>query len=155
MSNGAWWDEHSVICQCLVRCYQKLFQEIRYLSPVMLSCSHVLKWSRTHGGPALSFLLGCNWIWVEVILSHNFWSADWRPHTWKALFFPIRCLWAVSLLPGSKWRRCAKLHVQMVRYIMFACVWTTTLPFRGQKSQSFCPNPWQIWIHLALNKLTV
>ena len=46
--------------------------------------SHVLKWCPTHGGPALSFFLECNWIWVEVILM-IFSFADKRPHTWKAL----------------------------------------------------------------------
>ena len=64
------WDEHFAMWQCLARCYGELFQNIKYLTVRWCRhcLSHVLKRCPTHGGPALSFFLECNWIWVEVIL---------------------------------------------------------------------------------------
>ena len=49
-----------------------------------------------------------------------------------------------SVLPGSKCRLHAELHTQMVS-VTYECFWATMLPFRGQTSPSFCPNPWQIF----------
>ena len=43
------WDEHFVMWQCSARCYQKLFQHVKYLSPVVLplpfSCFEVMSHS--------------------------------------------------------------------------------------------------------------
>ena len=100
------------------------------------------KWSRTHGGPASSFFLECNWIWVEVTLMIC--DLQIKDHIRGRLCtFPQgacgQFVFRLRLIPNAD--RCAELHTQMVS-VMHACVWITTLPCRGQNSQSFCVNPW-------------
>ena len=69
--------------------------------------SHVLKWCPTHGGPAFSFFLGCNSIWVEVILIIVL-PAENGVHIWKASRFPYG-----GSTPSSKWSLCEGFHPQM------------------------------------------
>ena len=79
------WDEHFAMWQCSARCYQKLFQHVKYLSPVVLSL------------PFSCFEVMSHSWWISIVLlpgihlnlsrsdSHDFWFAVKRPHTWKAL----------------------------------------------------------------------
>ena len=39
----------------------------------------------------------------------------------RLCYFPTRWLWAVSLPPGSKWRRCAELHTKEMVSVMYSC----------------------------------
>ena len=97
-----------------------------------------LKWRRTHGG-----------VQLNLNRSHSYDSSRQRKdHIHGRLcYFPQGGFeqFLFRLFPNGDvvWNF---THATMVS-VMYACVWIATLPVRQQKSQSFCPNPWQIWIH--------
>ena len=97
-----------------------------------------LKWRRTHGG-----------VQLNLNRSHSYDSSRQRKdHIHERLcYFPQGGFeqFLFRLFPNGDvvWNF---THATMVS-VMYACVWIATLPVRQQKSQSFCPNPWQIWIH--------
>ena len=103
----AWgWDEHFVMWQCLARCYQKLFQHIKYLSLVMLSL------------PFSCFkVMSPSW-WTSIVLFPGVQLNLSRSHSrhcfasrkfgiWKALYFPY------GGSASSKWQLCGRFHPQM------------------------------------------
>ena len=81
------WDEHFAMWQCSARCYQKLFQHVKYLSPVVLSlsfwCFEVMPhswWTRIVLLPGIHLNLS-----QSHSYDYDFLFANKRPHTWKAL----------------------------------------------------------------------
>ena len=100
-------------------------------------------WSScTHGGPALSFSQeSC----VEVNLM--IFSLQIKDHIHRRLcYFSTRWLWAVSLPPGSKWRRCAEHKKVNVIEIHSSCSdWFDDTVLYHDVIKTFTKNPW-IWV---------
>ena len=113
------WDEHFVMWQCLAKCYQKLFQHVKYLSPMVLplpfSCFEVMShswWTSIVLFPGVQFNLS------RSDSHHCFASRKWRTYLegftfslrWQHTQFEMVTLWRVSPADGQCHSKCPDSH---------------------------------------------
>ena len=141
------WDEHVVMWQCLARCYQKLFQHIKYLSPAMLSlpfsCFEVMShswWTGIVLFPGLQLNLS------RSDPHHCFASktsgvckALHFPVRWQCIWFQMATLWRVSPRDGQRHSKCPHSRVGWWKHEGIARVAHSCVKTLSPRSARFVP----------------